>query len=76
MDDIDWKKNTVRVIRKGNKEQYVYVSDQATFDLKEYITIRKEKYEVNKSIKALFIVSINKSSLIQYFCVTRQKKKL
>ncbi len=57
LDDIDWKKNTVRVIRKGNKEQYVYVSDQATFDLKEYITIRNEKYGVNKSINALFIAS-------------------
>ncbi|WP_099158284.1 tyrosine recombinase XerS [Virgibacillus ndiopensis] len=57
LDDIDWKKSTVQVIRKGNKEQYVYFSEQATFDLKEYLSIRKKRYEVNKSTKALFVAS-------------------
>ncbi|MRG85263.1 tyrosine-type recombinase/integrase [Salinibacillus xinjiangensis] len=57
LDDIDWHKNTVRVIRKGNKEQYVYISDQAALDLKEYLTIRKEKYGINKSNKALFVAT-------------------
>ncbi|MDC3412966.1 tyrosine recombinase XerS [Terrihalobacillus insolitus] len=57
LDDIDWHKNTVRVIRKGNKEQYVYISDQAALDLKEYLTIRKETYGINKSNKALFVAT-------------------
>lgn len=57
IDDIDWKKSRVRVIRKGNKEQYVYFSDQALFDLKEYMKIRDERYSVNKGNKALFIAS-------------------
>jgi integrase len=57
IEDFDWKKNTVRVIRKGNKEQYVYFSDQALLDLKEYLAIRGERYKVNKNIKALFIAS-------------------
>ncbi|MEB1807386.1 MAG: tyrosine recombinase XerS [Bacillaceae bacterium] len=57
LDDIDWKKNTVRVIRKGNKEQYVYFSDQAMMDLKEYLEVREERYTVNKGNKALFVAS-------------------
>lgn len=57
LDDIDWKKNTVRVIRKGNKEQYVYFSEQAKLDLKEYLEIRENRYQVTKSTKALFIAA-------------------
>ncbi|MFS0672607.1 tyrosine recombinase XerS [Ornithinibacillus sp. 179-J 7C1 HS] len=57
IDDIDWQKNTVRVIRKGNKEQYVYFSEQASIDLKEYISVREVKYQVSKNFKALFIAS-------------------
>lgn len=56
-EDIDWNKNTVRVIRKGNKEQYVYFSDLAMIDLTEYMKIRNEKYKVSKSITALFVAS-------------------
>lgn len=58
LDDIDWKKNRVRVIRKGNKEQYVYFSEQAMLDLKEYVDIREQRYNVNKDNKSLFIASI------------------
>lgn len=57
LDDFDWKKNKVRVMRKGNKEQYVYFSEQAMLDLKEYLKIREERYNVNKGNKALFIAS-------------------
>lgn len=57
LDDIDWKKNTVRVIRKGNKEQYVYFSDQAMLDIKEYLKIREERYDLTKGNNALFVAS-------------------
>lgn len=57
LDDIDWKNSRVRVIRKGNKEQYVYFSEQAMLDLKQYIEIRVQKYTVAKDNKALFIAS-------------------
>jgi site-specific recombinase XerD len=57
LEDIDWKKNRVHVIRKGNKEQYVYFSEQAMLDLKEYVDIREKKYNVDKSYKALFIAT-------------------
>lgn len=55
LDDIDLKKNIARVIRKGNKEQYVYFTDQAMQDLKEYLVIRNERYGINKNTKALFV---------------------
>lgn len=45
------------VIRKGNKEQYVYFSDQAMLDIKEYIMIREERYNLSKGNNALFVAS-------------------
>lgn len=55
MDDIDFSKFTARVIRKGNKEQYVFFSQVAMADLQEYLSIRADKYQVDKNNKALFI---------------------
>lgn len=57
VDDIDFKKYRARVIRKGNKEQFVYFSEQAMIDLKEYLAIRKKAYEVAKNFKPLFVAS-------------------
>ncbi|MDT8861197.1 tyrosine recombinase XerS [Alkalihalobacillus sp. MEB130] len=57
LDDIDYSKYTARVIRKGNKEQYVYFSRLAMDDLKEYLQIREERYKVEKSNKALFVAA-------------------
>lgn len=57
VEDIDWRKNTVRVTRKGNKEQYVYFSEQAMLDLKDYIAIREKRYHTDKNLKALFVAS-------------------
>lgn len=48
LDDIDFKKYCVRVIRKGNKEQFVYFSQVAMADLKEYLAVRSAKYNVDK----------------------------
>ncbi|WP_017753945.1 tyrosine recombinase XerS [Calidifontibacillus oryziterrae] len=53
--DIDFKKSCARVIRKGNKEQYVYFSEQAMLDLLTYLEIRNARYKVEKNNKALFI---------------------
>lgn len=55
LDDIDFSKYCVRVIRKGNKEQFVYFSQTAMADLKEYLAVRTTKYKVDKNEKALFI---------------------
>ena len=55
LDDIDFKKYCVRVIRKGNKEQFVYFSQVAMADLQEYLSVRIAKYQVERTNKALFI---------------------
>ncbi|MDR7236724.1 tyrosine recombinase XerS [Neobacillus drentensis] len=55
LDDIDFKKYCVRVIRKGNKEQFVYFSQVAMADLQEYLAVRTAKYNVDKNEKALFV---------------------
>ncbi len=45
-EDLDMNKCLVRVIRKGNKEQFVYFSEQAKLDLIEYLKIREERYKI------------------------------
>ncbi|MDR7001724.1 tyrosine recombinase XerS [Neobacillus niacini] len=55
LDDIDFSKYCARVIRKGNKEQFVFFSQVAMADLQEYLAVRTEKYQVDKTNKALFI---------------------
>lgn len=55
LSDIDFKKRMVRVIRKGNKEQYVYFSEQAGLDLEDYLQVRSGKYHLMASNKALFV---------------------
>ncbi|MFD1737529.1 tyrosine recombinase XerS [Bacillus salitolerans] len=55
LEDIDFNKCSARVIRKGNKEQYVYFSEQALLDLQKYLKIRIERYNIPKQTRALFI---------------------
>uniref|UniRef100_UPI00403F680D tyrosine recombinase XerS n=1 Tax=Niallia sp. XMNu-256 TaxID=3082444 RepID=UPI00403F680D len=57
IDDIDHNKNSARVIRKGNKEQYVYFSAVAMDDLQEYLKIRESRYDIHKQNKALFVAA-------------------
>ncbi|GAY75832.1 tyrosine recombinase XerC [Sporolactobacillus inulinus] len=38
--DVDFQKRMVRVVRKGNKEQYVFFSEQAGLDLEDYLNVR------------------------------------
>ncbi|MCL7749454.1 tyrosine recombinase XerS [Halalkalibacter alkaliphilus] len=57
IDDIDYSKYTARVIRKGNKEQFVFFSKLAMDDLQDYLKIREKRYKVEKSNKALFVAA-------------------
>lgn len=57
LEDIDFSKYYARVIRKGNKEQFVYFSQTAMDDLREYLAIRIPKYQVDKNMKALFVAA-------------------
>lgn len=55
LDDIDFIKYSARVIRKGNKEQFVFFSQVAMADLQDYLAVRSSKYQVDKNNHALFI---------------------
>lgn len=55
IDDIDFNKCCVRVMRKGQKEQFVYFSKLAMEDLQAYLEIRTNRYQVEKNNKALFV---------------------
>lgn len=57
VEDLDVNKGLVRVLRKGNKEQYVYFSQQALLDLENYLKIRETRYEAEKSENYLFIAA-------------------
>ncbi|MFC4617682.1 tyrosine recombinase XerS [Camelliibacillus cellulosilyticus] len=57
IDDLDLKKFSARVVRKGNKEQYVFFSEQALLDLEDYLAVRKKKYQLDDKIRALFVAS-------------------
>lgn len=57
LEDLDMNKGLVRVIRKGNKEQYVYFSEQAKADLDNYIKVREARYKPEKSETYLFLAA-------------------
>lgn len=57
MDDLDMNKALVRVVRKGDKEQYVYFSKQALMDLESYLQIRETRYLPDKQENYLFIAA-------------------
>ncbi|MNW54736.1 Tyrosine recombinase XerS [compost metagenome] len=57
LEDLDINKALVRVIRKGDKEQYVYFSKQALFDLESYLHIRASRYVPEKNENYLFIAA-------------------
>ncbi|BBN98851.1 tyrosine recombinase XerS [Sporolactobacillus terrae] len=55
--DVDFQKRMVRVVRKGNKEQYVFFSEQAELDLEDYLNVRAKKYRLPASNQALFVAA-------------------
>ncbi|WKL02230.1 tyrosine recombinase XerS [Paenibacillus amylolyticus] len=57
IEDVDLTENLLRVVRKGGKEQYVYFSDLALYDIKEYIKIRDQRYKPSSKEIALFIAA-------------------
>lgn len=57
VDDLDINKALVRVVRKGDKEQYVYFSKQALLDIENYLQIREARYLPEKHENYLFIAA-------------------
>lgn len=57
LEDLDMNKGLLRVIRKGNKEQYVYFSEQALMDLNNYLDVRESRYKPDKTATYLFMAA-------------------
>lgn len=57
LEDLDMSKALVRVIRKGDKEQYVYFSKQALMDLESYLQVRASRYLPEKNEIYLFLAA-------------------
>lgn len=53
--DVNINHNEIRVIRKGNKEDIVYMSDDLTEILNEYIEYRKHLHPTEEDENALFL---------------------
>lgn len=58
--DLNLKNNSMRVIRKGNKDDIVYYSDELTEILKEYLEYRKHLDPIEGHEDALFLSSHRK----------------
>ena len=60
--DIDFKNSSIHIIRKGNKEAYVYFSDEASAYLMEYYEERK-RIETKEGHEQAFFLSSRKTRL-------------
>lgn len=55
LEDIDFQKEQIDIIRKGNKEDTVRVLPSALDDLKVYLTVRKGRYSVPEDVVYVFV---------------------
>lgn len=55
MDDLNIDKCAIRIVRKGDKEDMVYFSDECRAVLSEWISERNNDKKIDKSEKALFV---------------------
>ena len=70
LNDIDFKNHTIRVIRKGGDEDYVYFDEDVEFALKSYMDNERPK---NSDLSALFISRKNNRMSVR--AVERMVKK-
>ena len=55
LDDLNFEENSILVVRKGLKEQFVYFNDEVAQVLKEYVEEERPKYVPFTDEKALFL---------------------
>ena len=55
LDDIDWKKMKVKVIRKGGSEDLISLNEEVVQILQDYIQFERKSYD--DSQRALFLSS-------------------
>lgn len=73
LDNIDWKKDEIRVIRKGGDEDIVPVPKEVICALIDYIEIERKSYD--DSNRALFLSSKNNHERLTTRSVERLVKK-
>ncbi|QPC47554.1 tyrosine recombinase XerS [Mangrovibacillus cuniculi] len=59
LSDIDFKKETIDVIRKGNKRDTILISKLGLEYLNKYLSIRQERYKPAKENKYVFLTKYN-----------------
>jgi integrase len=59
--DIDISSKVIRVIRKGNKKETVYVTPSAIEDLKNYLSIRNERYKARNGKNEFVYIKLFKN---------------
>lgn len=73
LDDIDWKNNEIRIIRKGGDEDIVPLPEEVSYALMDYIEQEREPYDdLNR---ALFLSSRNDHERLTTRSVERLVKK-
>ena len=55
LEDLNFEENSILVVRKGLKEQFVYFNDEVAQVLKEYVEEERPKYVPFTDEKALFL---------------------
>lgn len=73
LDDVDWKHNEIKIIRKGGNEDIVSLPEEVTYALIDYI--EQERKPFNDSNNALFLSSRNDHERLTTRSVERLVKK-
>ena len=55
LDDLDLERQKIRIFRKGFKEDLIEFDDISKMYLKQYLSIRNERYKVPSKVRALFV---------------------
>lgn len=65
LEDIDFKNNRIKIIRKGGKEDYVYFGDEVVDALAQYIEVRKHIVTKDGHEHALFLSTQKRRICVQ-----------
>ncbi len=60
IEDIDFRENRIRIMRKGGKEEYVYFGEEVEHALKDYISISREQIQPREGHEHALFYSIQR----------------
>lgn len=73
INDVDFNKSRIKVVRKGGNEAYVYFGDEVAEALNEYLIERKSKNPVEGHENALFLSNRNSRITVRMVEITVKK---